>query len=77
MYNDLVSTEVAVWERRFCNTSFCEVETVFVKRSDQDSQLWHVAFEPDQSGWLIASHEPVCPLCGGHLLTESNVDDGV
>ncbi len=77
MYGNLTASEVSVWERRFCNTPFCEVETLFVQRSDWNPELWSVATEPDQPEWLIASHEPVCPLCGGHLLTEANLDDGV
>jgi hypothetical protein len=71
-------TEVTgTWERRYCITPGCEVRTLYVQRKGEGLDLWRVSEHPNQPEWLIASVDPICPLCAAHLLTQANLDDGV
>jgi len=63
------------WEQRFCPTDWCSLETLYVRRDDHNPELWHV--NDGNGSWLVAATGPVCPLCGGNLLTPSNLMEGV
>ena len=69
--------QVAVWEERFCPTDWCTHNTLYVRRHEALPETWHVTEDIEQSGWLVAATGPVCPLCGGSLLTYANLMDGV
>jgi|FLYN01.1.fsa_nt_gi hypothetical protein len=63
------------WEQRFCPTDWCGLTTLYVQRDERFLELWHVS--DGISDWLVAATAPVCPLCGGDLLTAANVMEGV
>jgi len=69
--------DVAEWEQRYCPTDWCPIDTVYVKRHEHQREVWHVTEHVDETGWLVAATGPVCPMCGGNLLTAANVSDGV
>lgn len=77
MLSDRMSDVVGVWERRFCVTSWCPTEVLYVQRKGEGLDLWRVAENPNEPEWLVAAAEPVCPYCGGHLPTAANLDDGI
>lgn len=80
MYQNLETSSIAegtAWEQRFCPTAWCSIETVYVLRYEHEHELWRVSLNLDESGWLAAANGPVCPICGGDLLTAANVADGV
>lgn len=66
-----------IWEKRFCITPWCDTRELYVQRKEEGLDIWRVTETPNQPEWLMASVEPVCPCCGGHLLTQANLDDGV
>lgn len=63
------------WEQRFCPTDWCIAETLYTRRNEHNLELWHVS--DGDGNWLVAATGPVCPLCGGNLLTPSNCMEGV
>jgi hypothetical protein len=65
----------AGWEQRFCPTDWCDRDTLYARRDDHNLELWHVT--DGQASWLVAATGPVCPHCGGNLLTLSNKMEGV
>jgi hypothetical protein len=65
------------WEQRFCPTDWCTLDTLYVRRYDHVHEVWHVTDDRDHSGWLVAATAPVCPHCGGNLLTGANLLEGV
>jgi hypothetical protein len=69
--------QVAVWEQRFCPNDWCDLDTVYVRRHEILPETWHVTEDIEHSGWLVAATGPVCPHCGGNLLTAANVLEGV
>jgi hypothetical protein len=77
MFENRMSEVVGFWERRFCITPWCQAGTLYVQRRGAGPDSWRVTQKTDQPEWLIASDEPVCPCCGGYLLTQANLDDGV
>jgi len=63
------------WEQRFCPADWCAVETLYTRRNEHNLELWHVT--DGEGNWLVAATGPLCPLCGGDLLTPSNRMEGV
>ena len=61
--------DIDSWEPGFCSTSWCNERILYVQRCDMHPELWRVALTPNESGWLVAASGPVCPSCGGTLLT--------
>jgi hypothetical protein len=61
--------EVGTWESGFCSTSFCKERFFSVQRCAESSELWRIALTPGKGEWLVAAPGPLCPLCGGTLLT--------
>jgi hypothetical protein len=61
------------WEMGFCTTPHCQHSFLWVDHCDEALELWRVAEEPGQRGWLIAAVEPICPGCGGDLLNLSTL----
>jgi len=77
MIQDRESSVIGVWERRFCVTSWCTADALYVQRKGEGLDVWRVTEKPDQPEWLVASDVPVCPLCGHHLATQANLDEGL
>ena len=72
-----VSTDKGTaWEQRFCPTDWCPIETVQVRRYVNEHEVWRITPSLDEFGWLVAMG-PVCPLCGGDLLTTANAVEGI
>ena len=65
------------WEVRYCITPGCPAGTLYVQRKGEGQDLWRVTETPNQPEWLIASIDPLCPYCAGHLLTQANRLEGV
>lgn len=77
MHNQKIAQKTGVWERRFCTSPMCQADTLFAQRRDDHLELWRVTEDPSQYEWLVAACEPICPYCGGYLLTQANLDDGI
>lgn len=60
--------ETGIWETGFCTTAYCQHSFLLVQQCLHTADLWKVALNPDQEGWLVAAIEPICPGCGGDLL---------
>jgi hypothetical protein len=69
-------TNAQTWEPRFCLQDWCEVTRVFVRRDPANAELWHVVID-DDTAYLVAATRPICPICASHLLTVTNLSDGV
>lgn len=67
----------ADWEQRFCPTDWCTLDRLYVRRHEHFHDVWHVTDDMEHSGWLVAATGPVCPYCGGSLLTAANLMEGV
>ena len=65
------------WEPRFCPTVWCEVNILFVQRCSDHGDLWRVAVDTNANAFLVAATTPICPLCGGHLLTTADYENGI
>ena len=69
--------QAAVWEQRYCPTDWCTLDSLYVRRHEALPETWHVTDAIGHTGWLVAATGPVCPLCGGSLLTYSNLMEGI
>ena len=67
----------AEWELRFCPTQECTLDRLYVQRHEQHPDVWRVTNDVEFVGWLVAAIAPVCPYCGGNLLTAANILEGV
>jgi hypothetical protein len=65
------------WEQRYCPTDWCTLDTLYARRHDHLFEVWHVTDDIENAGWLVAATGPVCPYCGGNLLTAANLLEGV
>jgi hypothetical protein len=74
-FQQVTQHETKPWEMGFCTTSFCQHSFLWVDRCDEALELWRVARQPGEEGWLIAAVEPVCPGCGGDLLNLSTLHE--
>lgn len=52
------------WSEQYCQSSWCRGERWFVRPDARGQNLWLVAESADSAAWTVASHEPICPLCG-------------
>jgi hypothetical protein len=79
MYTDqrAARPDIDSWEPGFCYTSFCKERILYVQRCDMHPELWRIALTPGESGWLVAAPGPLCPLCGGTLLTPAAFEEGL
>ena len=68
---------IADWEQRFRPTDWCTRDTLYVRRHEHFHAVWRLTDDGDNAGWLVAATTPVCPLCGGNLLTAANLMEGV
>ncbi|HLU08348.1 MAG TPA: hypothetical protein VK003_01670 [Oceanobacillus sp.] len=64
------------WEQRFCHTDWCAA-VLWVRRDPTCDELWHVKMQWDDIAYAVAATCPVCPGCGGDLLTAANLSEGV
>jgi hypothetical protein len=74
--SDLVEG-IADWEQRFCPTAWCTLDVLYVRRHEHQHEVWRVTDNVEHSGWLVAATGPLCPRCGGNLLTAANLMEGV
>ena len=73
----MVSMDATTWEERFCLTVSCRVGPLVARRVPNHTNTWTVARSEGSRSWTVSSPTPVCPLCGGHLATATNVAEGV
>jgi hypothetical protein len=78
MYADhrTAKLDVRPWEHGFCSTSWCTERFLYVQKCAELPELWRIAWSPGEGGWLVAAPGPLCPGCGGTLLTSSPFEDG-
>ncbi|HLY30192.1 MAG TPA: hypothetical protein VKQ36_04135 [Ktedonobacterales bacterium] len=62
------------WEQGLCMTAWCNESVLYVQRCAGHAELWRIAIVPGQDSWLVAATRPICPFCGGTLLTSANID---
>jgi hypothetical protein len=67
---------VAPWEQGFCSTTWCREHSWYVQRSTEHPELWRIVLRPGEGEWLVAAPGPLCPLCGGTLLTLTPFEEG-
>ena len=77
MYTNQQATKPAIgsWAQGFCYTAYCKERFLYVQRCDENKELWKVAFTPGEGVWLVAAPGPLCPLCGGTLLTSTPFEE--
>ena len=79
MYTDQRATKpvVAPWEQGFCSTAWCKEHIWYVQRCTEHPELWRIALSPGEGEWFVAAPGPLCPLCGGTLLTSTPFEEGM
>ena len=55
------------WEQWFCANQVCATEAWMVRRDSVVSELWWVAAHVDDSPFMVAATQPLCPRCGTTL----------
>jgi hypothetical protein len=63
----------ASWERCLCFTARCHQRCWYVQRDPEQRDLWRIGLAPGEEGWRVAAVAPLCPLCGGILLTSAPI----
>jgi len=79
MYADQRAARPGVgrWEQGFCYTSWCKERILYVQKCDQHLELWRIAHTPGEGEWRVAAPGPLCPGCGGTLLTSAPFEEGM
>jgi hypothetical protein len=77
MYTDQRTTkpDVGRWEQGFCYTPWCKERILYVQQNHQRLELWRIARTPGEGEWLVAAPGPLCPMCGGTLLTSAPCEE--
>lgn len=55
------------WSEQYCLSSWCRAERWLVRPDVRGRDLWLVAESAESAPWTVASHEPICPICGEAL----------
>lgn len=65
------------WDTFACPDTLCTGDRWLVERRADADALWQISDGPADPGFLVAAPEPICPLCGGHLLATLELEGAV
>lgn len=64
------------WEEWLCLNRQCTGRSWLVSPDEDVPDIWWMTGGPDESAWVIASVDPVCPQCGATLTTVLRLEGG-